>query len=135
MVAHRTLKNEPHARTSHTLFRKDFARTRATAHRTCVCAHAPSQLIPWKLIRIRVILVMLICRILSSLPDVEISKPKTGNDLRQHRKKINEDRSVKKPLIIEDTKCYSSSALDLNSFDSMSTTVTSTTMEFKQLKL
>ena len=70
-----------------------------------------------------------------SLPDVEVSKPKTGNDLRQHRKKINEDRSVKKPLIIEDTKCYSSSALDLNSFDSMSTTVTSTTMEFKQLKL
>ena len=49
MVAHRTPKNEPHARTSRTLFRKDFARTRtrATAHRTCVCAHAPSQLIPW----------------------------------------------------------------------------------------
>ena len=49
VIAHRTPKNEPHARTSHTLFRMDFAhtRTRATAHRTCACAHAPSQLIPW----------------------------------------------------------------------------------------
>ena len=49
MVAHRTPKNEPHARTSRTLFRMEFARTRtrATAHRTCACAHAPSQLIPW----------------------------------------------------------------------------------------
>ena len=49
MVAHRTPKNEPHAHTSRTLFRKDFARTRtrATTHRTCACAHAPSQLIPW----------------------------------------------------------------------------------------
>ena len=42
-------QNEPHARTSRTLFKMDFARTRtrATAHRTCACAHAPSQLIPW----------------------------------------------------------------------------------------
>ena len=41
-------QNEPHALTSRTLFRMDFARTRtrATAHRTCACAHAPSQLIP-----------------------------------------------------------------------------------------
>ena len=48
MVAHRTPTNEPHAHTSRTLFRKDFARTRtrATANRTCACAHAPSQLIP-----------------------------------------------------------------------------------------
>jgi hypothetical protein len=28
--------------------RSRFARTRATAHRTCACAHAPSQLIPCK---------------------------------------------------------------------------------------
>ena len=53
-------KCEKYGRTSHTqkwaarthtrtLFRKDFARTRthATAHRTCACAYAPSQLIPW----------------------------------------------------------------------------------------
>jgi len=47
-IAHRTPENEPHARTSRTLFRMDFARTRtrATAHRTCACAHAPSQLRP-----------------------------------------------------------------------------------------
>ena len=48
-IAHRTPKNEPHARTSRTLFRMDFAhtRTRGTTHRTCACAcaHAPSQLI------------------------------------------------------------------------------------------
>ena len=50
MVAHRTHKNEPHARTSRTLSRIDFerTRTRATAYRTC--AHAPSQLIPWQLV-------------------------------------------------------------------------------------
>ena len=47
-VPHRTPKNQPHARTSRTLFRMDFARTRVTAHRTCACAHAPSQLIPCK---------------------------------------------------------------------------------------
>ena len=35
MVAHRTPKNEPHPRTSRTLFRKDFARTRENAR---VCA-------------------------------------------------------------------------------------------------
>ena len=47
-------KNEPHARTSRTLFRMDFARTRtrATAHRTCACAHAPSQLIACKKYRL-----------------------------------------------------------------------------------
>ena len=47
MVAHCTPKNEPHARTSRTLFRMNFARThtRATANRTCACAHAPSQLL------------------------------------------------------------------------------------------
>ena len=44
------LKKGPRARTSHTCFRVHFARTRtcATAHRTCACAHAPSQLIPRK---------------------------------------------------------------------------------------
>ena len=36
-VAHRTPKNQWHARTSRTLFRMDFARTRATAHCTCTC--------------------------------------------------------------------------------------------------
>ena len=47
-IAHRTPIKGPHARTSRTLSRMDFARTctRATAHRTCACAHAPSQLIP-----------------------------------------------------------------------------------------
>ena len=42
------LKIGPHARTSHTCFRVHFARTHtcATAHHTCACAHAPSQLIP-----------------------------------------------------------------------------------------
>ena len=44
VIAHRTPENVAHARTSHTLFRKDFARTRATAHRTC--AHPPSQPMP-----------------------------------------------------------------------------------------
>ena len=49
MVTHPTPKNERNARTSRKLFRKDFARTRtrATAHRMCACAHAPSQLIPY----------------------------------------------------------------------------------------
>ena len=39
------------AHTSHTCFKSLFARTRtrATAHRTCACAHAPSQPIPCKL--------------------------------------------------------------------------------------
>ena len=51
-VAHRTSKKGPHARTSRTLSRMDFARTRtrATAHRTCACAHAPSQLIACALV-------------------------------------------------------------------------------------
>ena len=37
------------AHTSHTCFKSLFAgtRTRATAHRTCACAHAPSQPMPW----------------------------------------------------------------------------------------
>ena len=33
VIAHHTPVNEPHARTFRTLFRMDFARTRATAHR------------------------------------------------------------------------------------------------------
>ena len=33
--------------TLHTFFKSLFARTPATAHRTCACAHAPSQPIPW----------------------------------------------------------------------------------------
>ena len=39
----------PRAHTSHTCFKSLFARTRtrATAHRTCACAHAPSQPMPW----------------------------------------------------------------------------------------
>ena len=48
VIAHRTSKKGPHARTSRTLSRMDFARTRtrATAQCTCACAHAPSQPIP-----------------------------------------------------------------------------------------
>ena len=50
-IAHRTPKKVPHTRTSRSLSRMDFARTRtrATTHRTCACAHAPSQLIPCKI--------------------------------------------------------------------------------------
>ena len=47
----RTLYAQKRAARTHIphTFRMDFARTRtrATAHRTCACAHAPSQLIPW----------------------------------------------------------------------------------------
>ena len=49
-IAHRTPKKGLHARTSRTLSRMDFARTRVTALRTCACAHAPSQLIPCKIL-------------------------------------------------------------------------------------
>ena len=50
-VALRTPEKGPHARTFRTHLRLPFARTRtrATAHRTCACAHAPSQLTPWKI--------------------------------------------------------------------------------------
>ena len=37
------------SRTFRTLVRMDFARTRATAHRTCACPNAPLQLIPCSL--------------------------------------------------------------------------------------
>ena len=51
VIAHCTPQNEPEARTLHILFRMNFERTRtlATAHRTCVCAHAPSQPMPCRL--------------------------------------------------------------------------------------
>ena len=51
VIAHRTHKKGPQARTSHARFRMLFARTltHATAHRMCACALPPSQLTPSQL--------------------------------------------------------------------------------------
>ena len=59
-ITHRTPKKGPHARTSRTISRMDFAHTStcSTAHRTCACAYAPSQLIPCILVSLQFIFIM-----------------------------------------------------------------------------